>query len=164
MTGGSDTPERAAARTPVALSNLEHVDYDPSRCDELIVLWRKSFEAALAIVDFHPLDEQKDYFLTEVLPHNSVRLALLDGTLLGFIAASRESISHLYVKVGYQRHGIGTALLEWAKRESNGSLWLYTFARNSVARAFYERHGFIAGEHGADNMWGLEDVRYYWRL
>ena len=62
--------------------------------------------------------------------------------LIGFVAASRDSIAQLYVRIGYQRRGIGKLMLDWAKARSNGRLWLYTFARNKRACAFYERHGF----------------------
>jgi GNAT superfamily N-acetyltransferase len=125
-------------------------------------MWRESFEAALHLTDPHPLQEQKPYFLTQVLPSNVVQLAVLDDTLVGFVAAPAESIAQLYVRVGFQRCGIGTQLLNWAKGQSTGSLWLHTFARNEGARAFYERHGFVAMEHGVETSWGLENVKYYW--
>jgi ribosomal protein S18 acetylase RimI-like enzyme len=52
-------------------------------------------------------------------------------------------------------------MLTWAKRQSSGSLWLYTFARNESARSFYERGGLVAIEHGFEPTWQLEDVKYY---
>ena len=58
--------------------------------------------------------------------------------------------------------GIGSRLLTLAKSESSGSLWLFTFAQNIRARAFYERHGFIDTGHGFENMWNLEDIKYVW--
>jgi RimJ/RimL family protein N-acetyltransferase len=46
--------------------------------------------------------------------------------------------------------------------QSAGSLWLYTFARNRVARAFYEQNGFVDVAHGFEPLWQLDDVRYEW--
>src|SRR2546426_10065300 len=89
-------------------------------------MWRASFEARVGVIDPHPLSEQRQYFLSEVLPRNDVRLALLASDLVGFIAASAESVAQLYVRVGFQRRGIGAQLLAWAKDRSSGSLWLYT--------------------------------------
>jgi GNAT superfamily N-acetyltransferase len=140
------------------------IEYEPSWLDELVVMWRESFENGVGVTDPHPLHEQKQYFLTEVLPRNAVRLAVLDRTLVGFIAASAHSIAQLYVRVGFERLGIGTQMLEWAKSQSSGSLWLHTFARNEGARAFYERSGFVAVEHGVEATWGLEDVKYSWMM
>jgi GNAT superfamily N-acetyltransferase len=125
-------------------------------------IWRTSFEAGVGIIDPHSLSEQRQYFLNKVLPTNDVRVALLANELVGFIAASAESVAQLYVRVGFQRRGIGAQLLAWAKDHSSGSLWLYTFARNLAARAFYERHGFVAIAHGFEPMWQLEDIKYQW--
>ena len=108
------------------------------------------------------MDQHRRYFLTEVLPRNTVRLALLDAQLVGFVAATRESVAQLHVRVGRWRRGIGTRLLDWAKEESSGSLWLYTFAQNTHARAFYEHHGFRAVAFGFEPQWQLDDVRYEW--
>ena len=71
-------------------------------------------------------------------------------------------MAQLYVRVGFHRQGIGTTLLAWAMAQSAGSLWLYTFARNRVARAFYEQHGFVDVAHGFEPLWQLDDVRYEW--
>jgi GNAT superfamily N-acetyltransferase len=125
-------------------------------------MWRASFEAGVGIIDPHPLSEQRQYFLTEVLPRNDVRLALLANELVGFVAASAESVAQLYVRVGFQRRGIGSQLLTWAKEHSSGALWLFTFARNRGARAFYERNGFVAIAHGLEPIWQLEDIKYSW--
>jgi ribosomal protein S18 acetylase RimI-like enzyme len=88
---------------------------------------------------------------------------LLDAQLVGFVASSTDSIAQLYVRVGFQRQGIGTRLLAWAKSQSSGSLWLHTFAQNQGARAFYERNGFVAVGYGFEPVWQLEDVKYRWR-
>jgi ribosomal protein S18 acetylase RimI-like enzyme len=146
--------------TIAALPDL--IAYDAAWLDELVGMWRESFEAAVGVCDPHSLDEQKQYFLNEVLPRHGVRLAILDGQLVGFVAASSDSVAQLYVRVGFQRSGIGSQLLSWTKTQSSGSLWLYTFARNEAARSFYERSGFVAIEHGFEPQWQLEDVKYSW--
>jgi ribosomal protein S18 acetylase RimI-like enzyme len=130
--------------------------------DDLVTLWRASFEAGVGVVDPHPLSEQAHYFVTKVLPQHEVRVAFLARELVGFVAASEESIAQLYVRVGFQRRGIGRQLLDWAKERSSGSLWLFTFARNRGARAFYEHHGFVAVAFGFEPTWQLADVKYQW--
>jgi ribosomal protein S18 acetylase RimI-like enzyme len=87
---------------------------------------------------------------------------LAGSELTGFIASTPHSIACLYVAVSHIGRGIGTQLLQLAKSESAGGLWLYTFARNAGARSFYERHGFVDTGHGLDNMWNLEDIKYVW--
>lgn len=138
------------------------VTFQPQYARPLVELWRRSFEHGVGIKDPHPLEDQLAYFRTSVLPENKVRIALLGTSLVGFIASSPQSIECLYVAVAHIGRGIGSQLLSLAKSESSGSLWLYTFARNANARAFYERHGFIDAGHGFENMWNLEDIKYVW--
>lgn len=108
------------------------------------------------------LQQQRDYFLSEVLPKHTVKMAMQDGLLVGFVAASSDSVAQLYVRVGHFRKGIGSQLLDWAKSQSGESLWLYAFARNQRARLFYERHGFRAVAFGFEKTRQLDDVRYEW--
>ena len=104
------------------------MDFDAARADEIVQLWRESFEFGVGIVDPHPIEEQREAFVSTVVPNNSVRLALLDDRLVGFIAATKESITHLYVRVGHHHCGIGTQLLVGQKFSPTG-LWLFAFAR-----------------------------------
>ena len=144
------------------MDDLHIRDFEPPDTRPLVELWRGSFEYGVGITDPHPLQEQQAFFESRVLPENRVRVALLGATLAGFMASTPESIAHLYVAVPLVGRGIGSRLLALAKAESSGSLWLYTFARNANARAFYERHGFADTGHGFENMWNLEDIRYVW--
>lgn len=142
---------------------LTVVAYRAAMLAPLVDMWRASFEHGVGIVDPHPIEAQRRYLVDEVLPGFEVSVALRGDEISGFLAADRESISQLYVRVGCHRQGIGTALLERAKSRSSGSLWLHTFARNAIARRFYEGHGFVAVAYGFENVWQLEDVKYEWR-
>ncbi len=141
---------------------IDIVDFDAAWTDEVVRLWRESFEFGVGVVDPHPIEEQREAFVSTVVPNNSVCIALLDDTLVGFIAATKESITHLYVRVGHHRYGIGTRLLDWAKAQSNGKLWLFAFARNAIACAFYEKHGFEIIARGFEPTWQLADIKYEW--
>ena len=141
---------------------LTLVEYNASYLEPLVRLWREAFEFGVGITDPHPLSEQREYFVSQVLPANRVTLALIALQLVGFAAASDESVCQLNVQVGLHRQGIGSALLALAKARSSGTLWLYTFARNVKACAFYEKHGFVVVERGFEPHWKLEDVKYSW--
>ena len=150
----------AAPRSAAAPPDL--FDYDASYLDALVRLWREAFECGVGVADPHPLAEQRDYFLAEVLPAHRVTLALLPSGLAGFVAASAESVAQLHVKVGLHRQGIGSLLLDLAKARSSGSLWLFAFAQNVRACRFYEKHGFVAVGRGFEPTWQLADVKYHW--
>jgi ribosomal protein S18 acetylase RimI-like enzyme len=144
------------------LNAINIVEFDAARTDELVRMWRESFEFGVGVVDPHPIEDQREAFVRTVAPNNSVRMALFDDRLVGFIAATKESITHLYVRVGHYHCGIGTQLLAWAKAQSGGKLWLYAFARNAIACAFYEKHGFRIIARGFEPTWQLDDVKYEW--
>jgi ribosomal protein S18 acetylase RimI-like enzyme len=140
-------------------------EYDPMRVEELVWMWRRAFEQAVGVTDPHPISEQIEYFTTQVLPTSAI--AILEHertrTIAAFMASSVDTIHQLYVAIEFQRRGLGSYLVDIAKLRSNGILRLYTFQSNERAKQFYERHGFIAIEHGFEPNWKLEDVLYEWR-
>lgn len=107
----------------------------------------------------HSPEEVKHWLTTYVLPFSQVLVAEKDGLIVGYVAIKDDMLDHLYVRPEQQRAGIGTALLEAAKKLSANRLRLYTFARNTLARRFYERHGFRElPNSGARNELGEPDV------
>lgn len=97
-------------RLPVRLA-----PYDQGREVELVAMWRESFEFGVGVLDPRPFDEQLGYFRDHVLPNCEVRIALDGPALVGFVAATSTRIHQLYVRVGSQRRGVGTALLDRVK-------------------------------------------------
>jgi len=142
--------------------DFELVAFDPLRTVELVRMWRDSFEDAVGIVDPHPIEEQQRYLMTEVASKSTIRIALFEDKVVGLVAAARQCVVQLYVHKSYQRRGLGRRMLDWAKQQSGGTLWLYTFAQNKRARSFYERQGFRAVARGFEPSWKLADVRYEW--
>lgn len=144
-------------------SGVTITGFDPARdAAELVGMWRASFEHGVGIVDPHPVAAQTAYLLDEVVPHHEVRLARDRRGIAGFLAATPQTIAQLYVRVDRLGEGIGGALLRLAQEQSAGSLWLYTFARNTRALGFYARHGFVEVSRGFEPHWRLEDVRLEW--
>ncbi|MET9921515.1 GNAT family N-acetyltransferase [Streptomyces sp. NPDC059605] len=86
------------------------------------------------------------------------------GEPLGFVSVDGTELEHLYLRPDARRRGVGSLLLDRARRSSAGELTLYVFRRNTDARAFYERHGFtaIAFDDGSRNEEREPDVRYRW--
>ena len=167
MTNGR--PDDAAFEAlATRLRPLRVVPYDPRHADDVVRMWRASFERALGLSDPHPIAEQRAYLESQVLPGNRVLVVLEDegdggaARVVAFVAASDARIAQLYVAVDRQRRGIGEALLGWAKARSPGVLRLHTFERNAAARAFYERHGFRVVGRGFEAEWRLPDLEYEW--
>ena len=112
--------------------------------------------------DVHTDEETRSWIRNTVLPDTTVWIAESAGTVVAFLSLEGEKLEHLYVHPSFHSQGIGTALLDKAFDLSSGRLTLYTFARNEVARRFYERRGFRAIAFGTDNEEKEPDVLYEW--
>ena len=112
---------------------IKIVDYDPSRAMETVRMWRASMEQALGVKDPHSLDGQAAY-LRSLAEKYSVYLALDEAAdaVVGLMVVGDTELDQLYVHVDYQGMGVGTRLLNLAKRLSPGTLQCYTFAVNDA--------------------------------
>jgi ribosomal protein S18 acetylase RimI-like enzyme len=70
-------------------------------------------------------------------------VATINERVVGFLATKPVDrvIDQLFVVPDVQRQGIGTALLNWAKRLIATAFTLRTPVTNMAAQRFYEKHG-----------------------
>ena len=133
---------------------------------EIATLYLASRAAALPYLRrVHSDADTRRWIETVMLTRGESWVARIDGTILGFVTIEGENLEQLYLRPGQERRGIGSRLLAQAKARSPGHLRLYTFQRNSAARAFYEARGFriVAMSDGSRNEEGEPDILYEWR-
>lgn len=111
----------------------------------------------------HSDDETRAYFRRVVGDRAAWWVAQIGDEIVGYMLIDGADLNHLYVRPGWQRRGIGLSLLTKAKALSPRRLELWTFQRNTSARAFYEAHGFraVAYTDGC-NEENEPDVKYEW--
>jgi GNAT superfamily N-acetyltransferase len=131
-------------------------------------LWLRARRAALGAIPapVHSDDEVRAWFASHVVRDTDLWLAEdRAGTLLGILVLDGPWVDQLYVEPGRTGRGIGSALLELAKRERPEGLRLWTFASNTGAQRFYERHGLaeVRRTDGRDNEERAPDILYAWR-
>jgi GNAT superfamily N-acetyltransferase len=133
---------------------------------EVAALWSRSKKRAypwLAIEQGRTGAEDLAYFRGTLCVRCSVWLALRGDRCLGLLALEASHVDQLYVEPDAQRSGVGSALLAHAKALHPSGLSLFTFQRNTRARAFYEARGFRAVRFGVSPAPESEpDVRYEW--
>ncbi|MEG8275393.1 GNAT family N-acetyltransferase [Streptomyces sp. AHA2] len=129
-------------------------------------VWLRSFAAALPDVRRAHTDDQVRAWVRDVLvPGEETWVATVRGSVVGMMVLGDEDLDQLYLHPAWQGRGIGSRLVDLAKRLRPTGLRLWTFQVNASARRFYERHGFVACEwtDGRGNEEREPDVRYVWR-
>jgi putative acetyltransferase len=132
--------------------------------DQAAVVHRTAFDHALpTLAGLHTPEEDRWFFRERVFATCELWGSFDNRQLVGIIAFREGWIDQLYVLPSAQGRGIGTALLQVAK-ERWQALSLWTFQRNTNARRFYERHGFVLVEEtdGSGNEEKEPDARYAW--
>jgi GNAT superfamily N-acetyltransferase len=110
------------------------------------------------------LPEENRWFVRELLlPQYEVWVAEEAGRVVAFAGLQDDVLGHLFVHPSAQGHGVGTELLDLAKRERPNGFTLWTH-QASEACAFYDARGLVAVEltDGATTRERLPDVRYAW--
>ena len=92
-----------------------------------------------------------------------VRVARLDGAVIGFLARDRHDIVALYIHSGAQRQGVGKTLMLDAK-QSKAHLTAWSYAKNIQAQNFYQSEGCTEDHRtdGCQNDLKLPDIKYTW--
>jgi GNAT superfamily N-acetyltransferase len=135
----------------------------PDESDAIAALYRRTAEREWPFLYPHTPEEDRAFFRA-AFGKGPIWVAEDRGVLVGFCAARRGWIDHLYVV--HERHGegIGQALLRRTlKGRRHVRLW--TFQRNMRSRAFYRRQGFVevTFTDGAGNEEKEPDVMLAWR-
>ncbi|PVY96011.1 GNAT family N-acetyltransferase [Actinomycetospora cinnamomea] len=118
-------------------------DARPGDLEDLVRVWRRAVEAThdfLTPGDVDGFSEQ----LRRDLPRAAVRVAVAPGggALVGFLAARSGEVDMLFVDPSVHGRGVGTALLEEVAAR-HPVLTVEVNEQNPVARAWYERRGFV---------------------
>jgi GNAT superfamily N-acetyltransferase len=132
--------------------------------NDIAALFAVSRRLLTFLPDLHTVEEDRAHIRDNILRHYRVTVAERDGRIVGFMAELDGWIEHFYIDAAQLRTGIGSVLIADAKSR-NDSLELWCFADNLRARAFYEKHGFVAVKFtdGASNEAKAPDILYRWQ-
>jgi len=91
-------------------------------------------------------------------PQSAFLLVVRNGLYIGFakirkgdapacvVGPEPIELERIYVDMSHQGSGVGAklmqAVIDYARAEGGGCVWLGVWERNTAARAFYERQGF----------------------
>jgi GNAT superfamily N-acetyltransferase len=128
-------------------------------------LYLRAREAALGAIPpgVHDADDVRGYFASHIVGECELWVAVDEGgALAGILVLDGDWVDQLYVDPPRTGHGIGSSLLDVAKRERPHGLKLWTFQSNGGAQRFYLRHGFVEADRtdGRDNEERAPDILY----
>lgn len=121
-----------------------------------------------AMPDLRPpySDAEARAYLADMVvnPDCAVWVADREGEVVGFVALRGSWVDHLYVRPAWWRRGIGTRLLDHAKRAHPQGLRLFCFKCDDRAQAFYATSGLVPVRRSGDGRHGTPepDVEFRW--
>jgi GNAT superfamily N-acetyltransferase len=134
---------------------------------EVATIWHRAGQAAYTYLPAWQtlsLGEAEELFRKIIQPRCMIWVGIRQECIVAFLALDRSYLDRLYVEPSEWRQGWGTRLLQLAKQLSPCGLELHTHQANYMARAFYERHGFVAIKYGiSPHPESVPDVEYHWR-
>ncbi|MDF1811497.1 MAG: GNAT family N-acetyltransferase [Verrucomicrobiales bacterium] len=112
-------------------------------------------------------DAEVTVWITEILiPGGNVTVAENGPAVVGMMATSTNKnaswIDQLYVVPDFVGKGVGSRLIEFAKKNLPCPIRLFTFQQNEGSRRFYTRHGFrlVSETDGKGNEERCPDALY----
>jgi len=111
-----------------------------------------------------PLSEWRARWVNEIVPRQRIVVAEDDGVVIGFAAAdlSARMLDQIFVEPNRKHQGAGHRLLTWAQASMPDGFSLWTLEDNVGSRAFYERHGLVAGGTKINPNNGMSTIEYRW--
>ena len=133
--------------------------------DAVVGLWWDSWHSIRSGLRHpHPLSHWRARWTDEIVTRQDVVVAAENGSIVGFAAADVPArvLTQIFIAPSRQRQGIGGQLFAWAQRSMPEGFTLHTLVDNVASRAFYERHGLVAGDAEINPANGLRTIEYRW--
>lgn len=162
---GDDKATRFALRDYAASGDAAGADEE-----QAIALWLRSWTAAYPSIDFAArLDWWRQRWIEELVAHAQIVVAEIgvgfQRMMVGFVTVDVNTgyLDQLVVAPEFWGSGVGTLLIDEAKRRSPRGLELDVNTDNIRAIRFYERKGFAITAEGTNPVSGRPVHRMSWR-
>ena len=142
-------------------------DFAQTELPALLDLWAAAWTATGIPIDF---DARRAWIVDRLRALRASRHSVIvgldpDGRPAGFVTVDPKSgyLDQLCVAPAERGSGLAVALVDEAKRRSQGVVELEVNEANPRARRFYEREGFVVIGQGVSPHSGLPTLKMRWR-
>lgn len=135
--------------------------YGPDDVERILAIWLNASIVAHDFIEASFWESKLDDMREIYLPVAQTWVCERDGQILGFISLVDDVLAAIFVSPNRQGEGIGSALLEQAKRLRQ-QLQLTVYSANHASVAFYRRHGFEITAHALDELTGHPELMMAW--
>jgi len=138
-------------------------DFGPGDLEPVAEVLKHATRLAYAFMAWTHADDSYAAFIRHTLPTwDHIRIAEVDGTVVGFACLEGDLLDQLFVLPEWQGKGVGSRLLDDVKALKPSGFTLYTFEKNLAARRFYERRGLVETGRGFSEEEQEADVAMRW--
>jgi putative acetyltransferase len=133
--------------------------------DAAIALWLKTWQRAYPEIDFNArVAWWRERWRNELVPNAAIIVAEQAGVLTGFVTIDTSGyLDQLVVAPDHWGSSLGNALVDEAKRLSQGRITLLVNTDNARAIRFYERNGFVHAGEDVNPTSGRPVLKMEWR-
>ncbi len=132
--------------------------YIPADCEPLLDVWARAAARAHAFLPPSFLEAERVNIPQVYLPIAETWVWEADGRVVAFMSLLGNEVGALFVDPGFQRRGIGRALIGHAQVR-RGALEVEVFERNHHGRTFYAGLGFEQICRSVHDQTGFELLR-----
>jgi putative acetyltransferase len=139
--------------------------YTPADEDAAIELWRRTWARHYPHIDFNArVGWWRERWRQELVPVAHVTVAEIAGVLAGFVTVDPKTqyLDQIVVAPEHWGSDIANALLNEARRQSPGGLYLLVNKDNARAIRFYGKHGFSYEGEDKNPVSGIAVNRMRW--
>ncbi len=135
--------------------------FENNDINSIMQIWKNENIKSHNFISKEYWENNYDY-VKEVLPSAEIYVYIYEKNIVGFIGLNENYIEGIFVDTNNQCKGIGTALLNIAKK-SRTTLTLNVYEKNKNAIKFYEKNGFSITSRNIDMNTNETEFMMIWK-